>query len=261
MSEAPSEPLSPAPSPDGFWRGVGVVAGREIEAYFDSPIAYVSAAVFLVLSGSLFMNSFFLRGVVDMGPYFEALPFLLVPFVPALTMRGWAEERAQHTIELLLTLPLHPMQAVMGKYLASLAFYLLILLGSLPIVAMLLFLGRPDLGLIVSSYLGAALLGAFFLAFGLCVSALTQDQIVAFVLAVLLGAFFVFSGHEKVVEVLDGLTPAWQAGTFLYESVSVMPQYGAFCRGVLGLGPALYFGLLSFFFVYLNEIALRRDKF
>lgn len=243
-----------------FWRGVRVVSGRELEAYFDSPIAYVSAAVFLVLSGTLFMNSFFLRGVVDMGPYFEALPFLMVPFAPALTMRGWAEERAQHTFELVMTLPLHPMQLVLGKYLAALLFYAVILVGSLPIVVMLLWLGSPDMGIILSSYVGALLLGAFFLAFGLFVSGLTQDQIVAFVLGVLLGALFVFSGHEKVVEVIDGLTPSWQAGTWLYESVSVMPHYAAFGRGVLGLGQLLYFGLMSGFFVWMNEIALRRSK-
>jgi ABC-2 type transport system permease protein len=243
-----------------FLRGVGIVTRREIGAYFDSPIAYVSAAVFLVLSGTAFMNSFFLRGVVDMSPYFETLPFLLVPFLPALTMRTWAEERAQHTFELIMTLPLHPMQLVLGKYLAALFFYLLILAGSLPIVVMLLVLGSPDLGVIFSSYLGAVLLGALFLAFGLLVSGLTRDQIVAFVLGALLGFFFVFSGHEKVVEVLDGLTPIWQLGTWLYESVSVMPHYDAFSRGVIGLSHLLYFFLLSAFFVWMNEIALRRSK-
>ena len=243
-----------------FWRGVGTVAGREGGAYFDSPIAYVSAAVFLVLAGTVFMNSFFLRGLVDMGPYFETLPYLLVPFLPALTMRSWAEERAQHTFELVMTLPLHPLQLVLGKYLAALGFYLLILAGSLPIVVMLLFLGDPDLGVVFSSYLGASLLGALFLAFGLFVSGLARDQIVAFVLGASLGFFFVFSGHEKVVEILDGLAPAWQAGTWLYESVSVMPHYGAFCRGAIGLGPLLFFVLLSAFFVWMNEIALRRSK-
>lgn len=243
-----------------FWRGVGTVAGRETGAYFDSPIAYVSAAVFLVLAGTVFMNSFFLRGLVDMSPYFDTLPFLLVPFLPALTMRGWAEERAQHTFELVMTLPLHPLQLVLGKYLAALGFYFLILAGSLPVVVMLLFLGEPDLGVILSSYLGAALLGALFLALGLFVSALSRDQIVAFVLAASLGFFFVFSGHEKVVEILDGLAPAWQAGTWLYESVSVMPHYAAFGRGIIGLAHLLYFVLLSAFFVWMNEIALRRSK-
>ena len=106
-----------------FVRGTRIVLGRELEAYFDSPIAYISAAVFLVLSCTTFMNSFFLNGIVDMSPYFEILPLLLIPFVPAITMRAWAEEHAQHTFELLMTLPLHSFQAVLGKYLAALCFY------------------------------------------------------------------------------------------------------------------------------------------
>ena len=184
--------------PRQFAKGLNVVFSRELSAYFDSPIAYIYAAVFLVLSCTTFMNSFFLDAVVDMSAYFEVLPFLLIPFIPAITMRAWAEEHAQHTFEMLMTLPLHPAQIVVGKYAAALAFYSTVLLGSLPIVIMLVFLGQPDLGMIAASYLGAVLLGAFFLSFGLFASGLTRDQIVAFVLATLIGFAFVLSGHEKV---------------------------------------------------------------
>ena len=242
-------------------RGVRIVFDRELEAYFDSPIAYAYAAVFLVLSCTTFMNSFFLDGVVDMGPYFTALPFLLIPFVPAITMRAWAEERAQHTFELLMTLPLHSLQVVLGKYLAALCFYAIVLAGSLPIVLMLLFLGDPDLGRICASYLGALLLGAFFLSFGLFASGLTRDQIVAFVLSALLGFFFVLSGHEKVVEVLDGLAPAYQPGTWLYETISVLPHYEAFGHGVIAFTDLLYFALMSGFFVSMNYLSLQRSKY
>ena len=244
-----------------FAQGTGIVFARELGAYFDSPIAYIYAAVFLLLSGTTFMNSFFLQGVVDMGAYFDVLPFLLIPFIPAITMRGWAEERSQNTFELLMTLPLHSLQAVLGKYAAALCFYLTVLMGSLPLVVMLVWLGEPDLGVIAASYAGAALLGALFLAFGLFASSLTSDQIVAFVLAGLTGFFFVLSGHEKVVEVIDGLAPAQQLGTWLYESVSVVPHYEAFERGVIGLGHLLYFVLMSGFFVWMNQIALQRSKF
>ena len=247
-------------SPRSYAEGVLVVCGRELEAYFDSPIAYICATVFLILSGTTFMNSFFLAGVVDMSPYFEVLPFLLIPFIPALSMRTWAEERAQHTFELLMTLPLDASQLVLGKYLAALGFYLIVLAGSLPIVAMLCWLGDPDLGLIIANYLGAGALGAFFLAFGVFVSCLTRNQIVAFVLAALIGFFFVFSGHEQVVEVLDGLSPAWQVGTWLSESVSVLPHYQAFGRGVVALADGLYFLLMSGFFLWANDLVLRRSK-
>ena len=241
--------------------GIRVVWSRELLTYFDSAIAYIYATVFLVLSGTTFMNSFFLDAVVDMSSYFEFLPFLLIPFVPAITMRTWAEERAQNTFELIMTLPLRPYQLVLGKYLAALSFYAIVLLGSLPIVVMLLALGRPDLGLIVSGYLGALLLGALFLAAGLFASGLTRDQIVAFVLAGLLGFFFVFTGHEKVVEVVDGLAPAWQLGTWLYETVSIMPHYRAFLRGLIGLDHLIYFILMSGFFLWMNQLTLQRSKY
>ena len=241
--------------------GTWVVARRELSAYFDSPIAYIYATVFLVLSCTTFMNSFFLESIVDMSAWFSVLPFLLIPFVPAMTMRTWAEEHAQHTFELLMTLPLRPFQIVLGKYAAALIFYLIILAGSLPIVLMLMWLGDPDLGLIASSYMGAFLLGAFFLAFGLFVSGLTHNQIVAFVVAALMGFVFVFSGHEKVVEVLDGLTPAWQLGTWLLESLSVLPHYESLTRGVIGLDAVLYFALMSAFFIWMNEITLRRSRY
>ena len=222
-------------------RGARIVFDRELESYFDSPIAYAYAAVFLVLSCTTFMNSFFLD--------------------PAITMRAWAEEHAQHTFELLMTLPLHSLQVVLGKYLAALCFYAIVLAGSLPIVLMLLFLGDPDLGRICASYLGALLLGAFFLSFGLFASGLTRDQIVAFVLAALFGFFFVLSGHEKVVEVLDGLAPAYQPGTWLYETISVLPHYEAFGHGVIALADLLYFALMSGFFVSMNYLSLQRSKY
>ena len=243
-----------------YAEGVLVVCARELGAYFDSPIAYICATAFLVLSGTTFMNSFFLEGVVDMSPYFEVLPFLLIPFIPALAMRTWAEERAQHTFELLMTLPLRSSQLVLGKYLAALGFYLVVLAGSLPIALMLCWLGDPDLGIILANYLGAGALGAFFLAFGVLVSCLTRNQIVAFVLAALLGFFFVFSGHEQVVEVLDGLSPSWQVGTWLYETVSVMPHYQAFGRGVVALADVFYFALMSGFFLWANDLVLNRSK-
>lgn len=244
-----------------FIGGVQVVLSRELEAYFDAPIAYIYASVFLVLSCSTFMNAFFLNGVLEMAPYFDLLPYLLIPLIPAMTMRSWAEERAQHTFELLMTLPLRSIQIVLGKYLASIAFYSIVLLGTLPIVFMLVWLGQPDLGLIFSSYLGALLVGGFFLSFGLFASGLTQDQIVAFVLATMMGFLFVLSGNEKVVEILDGLAPTWQVGTFFYESLSIIPHYTSLTQGLIDLSSLLYFVLMSGFFIWMNDLSLNRSKY
>ena len=238
-----------------------LVARREVRAYFDSPIAYIIAAVFLVLAGTSFMNSFFLAGVIDMRPFFDTLPFLLIPFVPALTMRSWSEEHAQGTVELLLTLPLQPLQIVVGKYGAALFYYALILTGSLPIVAMLVWLGEPDLGLIFCGYLGAFLLGALFLAFGQFLSSLTHNQIVAFALAALLASILVFSGDPRVVEVVDGLAPLWQPGTAISDSISCLPHYEAFVSGLIGVDHLLYFLLMSGFFLWLTQVGLRRIQY
>lgn len=241
--------------------GVHLVARRELGAFFDSPIAYITAAAFLVLTGLSFMNSFFLAGVVDMTPFFDRLPFLLIPFVPAVTMRTWSEEHAQGTVELLLTLPLDTAQLVLGKFVAALLYYALVLAGTAPIVVMLLWLGGPDLGMIASGYVGALLLGALFLAFGQFLSSLTHNQIVAFALAALLAAVLVFSGHPQVVEVVDGLAPTWQPGSALASMLSCLPPYEAFVGGLLSLGHLLYFVLLSALFLWLTLVGLRRIQY
>lgn len=244
----------------GFGTGVGVIAARELGNYFDSKIAYVYTIAFVVLANSIFMNEFFLTGTVDMTGFFDLMPLLLPVFLPAVTMRLWAEERKQRTIEMLLTMPIRPLQAVLGKYLAALALYALFLAGSLPIVVMLLVLGDPDLGLILGGYLGLLGFGALFLALGMFLSALSSDQIVAFVTTAAVAFLFVLTGNEKVVAVLDGLWPSLSLGTWLLRSFSVMPHYDAFVRGVVGLPALVYFGGLSALFLWINAAVLERHR-
>lgn len=246
--------------PPGFLVGVRLIAGRELAAYFDSAIAYVFTVAFVVLANSIFMNEFFLAGNVDMSAFFDQLPLLLAFFLPAITMRLWAEERKQRTIEFLLTLPISPLQAILGKYMAALGLFGMFLLGSLPIPIMLAALGSPDVGLICSGYLGLFAFGAMFLAFGMFLSALSGDQIVAFVLSTILGFFFVLSGNDQVAAVLDGLFPAAGAGTFLYENVSALPHYDAFVRGLVELSSLVYFGLSSALFLWANSLVLERNR-
>lgn len=239
---------------------VRVIARRELAAYFDSSIAYVYTMAFVVLANSSFMNDFFLTGTVDMTGFFEMLPMLLVAFVPAITMRLWAEERKTRTIELLLTLPIRPIQAVVGKYMAAMGLFSMFLVGSLPIPIMLLVLGEPDLGLIVSGYMGLLLLGGLFLSFGMLLSAFSSDQIVAFVVSVAVSAAFVLTGHDRVVAVIDGMFPAVNLGTLFYEHFSVMPHYEAFVRGVVSFSSLVYFGLLIAMFLWLNAVILERAR-
>jgi ABC-2 type transport system permease protein len=243
-----------------FISGVRIIAGRETGAYFDSSIAYVYTIAFILLANSIFMNEFFLTGTVDMTGFFDLLPLLLAFFLPAVTMRLWAEEKKSRTIELLLTLPIRPLQAVLGKYIAAIGLFKLFLIGSLPIPIMLSVLGEPDYGLIVAGYIGLLFLGAMFIAFGMFLSALSGDQIIAFVTSTLLGFAFVLTGHDRVVAVLDGLFPAISVGTRLYENFSVMPRYESFVRGVLDIGSVLYFVLFSALFLWLNVHLLHRNR-
>jgi ABC-2 type transport system permease protein len=244
-----------------FLTDVAAVARREFRAYFDSPIAYITAAAFVALGGGLFMNDFFLRGVVDMSEFFRRLPFLIALFIPAITMRAWSEEFGRGTFETLMTLPLRPYSVVVGKYLAAFAFYAIMLAGSLPIVVMLCALGAPPMGLIVASYLGSFLLGGFFLALGCFLSGFSQEQIVSYVLTTFVGALFIVTGIGQVVDVVDGLAPSLQIGTLLSESIAVIPHFEHFCQGLIGVGDVLFFTVMSSFFLVMNEMTLKLSRY
>lgn len=243
-----------------FCAGVQVVARRELGAYFDSAIAYVYTIGFVVLANSMFMQEFFLAGTADMTSYFQRMPLLLAVFLPAVTMRLWAEERKQRTIELLLTLPIVPLQAVCGKFVAALLLYGLFLIGSLPIVVMLAVLGSPDLGLIVSGYVGLIALGALLLALGLFLSALSADQIVAFVSTACCALLLVLLGDQRVVSVLDGLAPKLAGGTLLAESIALTPPYETFVAGSLELSSLVHFGAFTALFLWLCAHALEQRR-
>ena len=247
-------------APREFAAGVHVIAARELGAYFDSSIAYVFLVTSSLLANFVFTNRFFLEGHAEMTAFFELMPPLLAVFLPAVTMRLWAEESKQRTLELLLTLPIRPLQAVLGKFLAAYGLFAAFVAGSLPIVAMLAVLGDPDGGRLLAGYLGLALLGALFLAAGMFLSAFSGDQIVAFVLTALLGAFLVLTGLERIVAVLDGLAPALGVGSLLYESVAVLPRYESFVRGLVDLSAVLYFVLGTAAFLWANALVLERRR-
>ncbi|MFT7668483.1 MAG: ABC-2 type transport system permease protein [Planctomycetota bacterium] len=244
----------------GLLQGVGVVFGRELGAFFDSAIAYVYLISALVLLTSLFMNEFFLTGRLDMTPFFDALAPLSIFLLPAVTMRLWAEDKKTRTFELWMTLPLRPGQVVCGKYLAALALYCMFLLGTAPIVIMLMVLGNPDLGLIFSGYLGAFGLGVLFLAFGSFLSSLTGDQIVAFVTSVLCGFLFIFTGHPKVIAVLDGISPDLGAGSFLADNLAALPHYDSFVRGLVELSSVVWFAGLAAAFLWLTTVVVSKVR-
>ncbi|MFA5168098.1 MAG: Gldg family protein [Candidatus Omnitrophota bacterium] len=216
-----------------------IILNRELAAYFNSPIAYIFMIIFTLLNGGLFMTQFFLVGRVDMRAFFYTLPFFLSVFLPAVSMRLWAEEKRGNTQELLLTFPMQPHELVLGKFFASFLFYLITLACTFPIPVMLAALGRPDTGAILSGYIGAAFLGGFFLAIGTFVSGFYRDQIVAFILSMMICFGLYLTGTEFVASSIDG----WIAGfgTFLRHFLGAADHYNTFAKGVIDNRDVLYF--------------------
>jgi ABC-2 type transport system permease protein len=235
------------------------VARRELAGYFATPVAIVFIVIFLVLSGALTftIGGFFARGQADLIPFFSFVPWLLLFLVPALTMRLWAEERRLGTIELLLTLPIPPWQAVLGKFLAAWAFCAIALALTFPLWITVNALGEPDNGVVLSGYLGCLLVAGAYLALGAAVSAFTRNQVVAFVLAVAFCFLFAAAGSAIVGEFLSDKLPALAE---VARAFSVAERFNGFTRGVATLRDLVFFASFIAFFLFLNTVVLDHRK-
>lgn len=235
-------------------KNVFIIFRKEFAAYFISPIAYIFIIVFLAVSCGLFMTNFFLVSTAEMRDYFNILPWVLIVFIPAVTMRLWSEERKSGTIALLQSLPMSSSQLVLGKFFASLAFYITALAGTFPIPVMLLVIGTPDWGPILGGYFGAVFLGAFYLAGGIFISAFFKDQIVSFILTMVLCFVFYMLGTNFIATFIDGWIP--QFGTFLSSSLGLASHFSAIERGVVDIGDIIYFLSFTAAFLILNTYTL-----
>jgi len=235
------------------------VARRELSGYFATPVAYVFIVIFLVLAGALTftMGSFFSRGQADLQPFFTFVPWLFLFLVPALTMRLWAEERRLGTIELLLTLPLPQWQAVLGKYLAAWAFCGIALALTFPLWITVNVLGRPDNGVILAGYVGCLFVAGAYLAVGAAVSAMTKNQVIAFVLAVALCFVFAAAGSPVVTEFLTTRLPVLAD---IARALSVAERFGGFTRGLIAARDIVFFASFIGFFLFLNAVVLDHRK-
>jgi ABC-type transport system involved in multi-copper enzyme maturation permease subunit len=232
---------------------------REFAAYFNSPIAYIFIIAFLVLNSGLFMTGFFLNGVADLRAFFGNLPIFLIFFIPAVSMRLWAEDKRIGTFELLMTLPMRAMDVMLGKYLAALAFYLVALAGTLPLVIMVGALGNPDMGAIASGYVGAVFLGALYLAIGTFTSGLMRDQISAVILGIMACFLIFILGVPGVAATVDGWVPG--LGSLLQHYLGLSDHFEMMLRGVISLGNLAYFVGLTAVFLTLNTLWLEGRKF
>jgi len=166
-----------------YLKTIYILFKKELMHYFNSPIAYIFIAVFLIVGNWLYFNSFFLVGQASMRQYFLLLPWIFLFLCPAVTMRLWAEEKKSGTVEFLMTLPITDWQVVLGKFFGSLIFIFISLLLSFSIPVSLYFIGNLDFGPIIGSYLGALFLSGSYLALGIFISSLTKNQIIAFLLS------------------------------------------------------------------------------
>ncbi|QDU68109.1 ABC transporter permease [Engelhardtia mirabilis] len=233
---------------------------REFASYFATPLAATFLVIFLFLTGAFTfqLGGLYERGQADLRPFFGYLPWLYLFLVPAIAMRLWAEERRIGTVELLVTLPVRLSDLVLGKFLAAWAFACVALALTFPLWMTVSYLGDPDHGVILASYLGAALMAGSFLAVGSCLSALSKNQVVAFVVCVVVCLGLLLSGFPLVLGFLSGWAPE-----FVVDSVaglSLLTHFEALQRGVVDLRDVLYFLAVMAGALFLNVLVLDWKK-
>ena len=233
---------------------------RELAGYFATPLAYVFIVIFLAMAGILtfFVGNFFERGQADLQPFFTFHPWLYVVLIPALSMRLWAEERRSGTIELFLTLPIRMTEAVFGKFLAAWCFAGIALALTFPFWVTVILLGRPDNGVILASYIGSWLMAGAMLAIGACVSAMTKNQVIAFVVTAALVFVFTASGSPIVLGLFQGWAPEWLIHGV--AQASFLGHFGAITRGVIDLRDLVYFLSIMAAFLSANAILIDLEK-
>jgi ABC-2 type transport system permease protein len=239
---------------------IASIARRELRSYFATPLAYVFIVIFLALTGlfTFYLGGFYERGQADLAPFFNFHPWLYLFLVPAIAMRLWAEERKSGSVELLMTLPVTLWQAVLAKYLAAWLFIAVALALTFPIWITVNYLGEPDNGVIVAAYIGSLLMAGGFLAIGSCISAANRNQVVAFIITVVICFIFMLAGFPLVLDLFSG----WLPGRLLdaVASLSFLTHFTAITKGVLDVRDVLYFLLVIGVWLVATTIVLDLKK-
>ncbi len=229
---------------------------REILSYFSTPIAYVLITIFLLLSSlfTFYLGNFFELGQASLASFFEWHPWLYLFLIPSITMRLWAEEKKSGTIEFITTLPVSTASLVIGKFMASWFFSIVALSLTFPLWVTVNYLGDPDNGVILASYLGSILMAGGYLSIGSCISALTNNQVIAFVVSATISFLFTVSGLPIV---LDFFT-VWSGQTFTdtIASFSFLANYSDITRGLIDIRSLIFFVSTIVFFIYVNVLII-----
>jgi len=239
---------------------IWVIFKRELAGYFTTPIAYIFIMIFIFLSGifTFYIGNFFERGQADLLPFFSFLPWLYLFLIPALAMRLWAEERKGGTIELLLTMPITMSEAVLGKFLAAWAFTAITLSLTFPVWITVNYLGEPDNGIILAGYIGSLLMAGAFLAIGSCISAITRNQVIAFVVSAVISLLFVLSGFPLVLNFFSLWAPEFIVSAI--SSFSFLTHFSAISKGVIDLRDIIFFVSLIAFWLFVNAVLIEHKK-
>lgn len=244
-----------------MFTGLSAVFRREFMSYFATPLAYVFIVIFLAFAGifTFYVGGFFERGQADLAPFFSFLPWLYLILTPAVAMRLWAEERKSGSIELLLTLPISTTAAVVGKFLAAWAFTGIALLLTAPLWITVNLLGDPDNGVIAAGYVAGFIMAGAYLAIGACLSALTRNQVIAFVLTVMVAFLFTMSGLPVVLNFFSSWAPALVVEEI--ASFSFLTHFNAISKGVIDLRDLVFFVGMMAVWLFANVIVVdaKRD--
>jgi ABC-2 type transport system permease protein len=243
-----------------FIRNTKGIIKRELAGYFGSPVAYVFLVIFLVLCGffTFYVSHFYELEQADLRAFFEWHPWIFLFLVPAVGMRLWADERRTGTIELILTLPVTLPEVVVGKFIAAWLFIGLGLFLTFPLVLTVSYLGDPDLGAVFCAYVGSFLLAGAYLSVGSMTSSMTRNQVISFILSVIICLFLVLAGWPPVVEILSGWSPQWLINVI--SGFSFMPHFQSMERGVLDLRDIIYYISVIFFMLFSNGVVLQNRK-
>lgn len=239
---------------------VNTIFRRELGSYFSTPLAYVFIVIFLALNGvfTFYIGGWYEREQADLQPFFDYHPLLYLFLIPALSMRLWAEERKSGSIELLMTLPIATWQAVTGKYLAAWVFSGIALLLTVPVWLTVNYLGDPDNPVIVASFIGSFLMAGTYLAIGSCVSAFTSNQVIAFVIAVVICFVFVLSGTPMVLDLFQDWLPQILLNTI--SGLSITTHFNSILKGVIELRDIVFFCSFIICWLLANVIVVEMKR-
>ena len=241
-------------------RNIITIFKREMGAYFATPLAYIFIVIFLAMAASFtfFMGAFLERDQADLNSFFQFHPWLYIVLIPAISMRLWSEEMQTGTIELLLTLPITLTEAILAKFLAAWAFIAVALSLTFPIWISVNYLGDPDNGVILAGYIGSLLMAGGFLAIGSFVSAMTKNQVIAFIISTAACFVFTASGSPLVLAFFSGWAP--DIILSFISNLSFLTHFQDIMKGVVDLRDIIYFTTLIMLFLFANKLAIRRAK-